>query len=902
MSPDNKEDLEALAESLDPLTSRMRQDVTACKSLNGSVYRSHESFTLERLVSHINGGVARGLYFQEPEQDTVLVGALDFDDHKRKLSWDQLKAAAALVLPSLYERGFKPHVFKSSSGHGIHMWFIWPTSQDAWSVRVALRGAIQAVGFTDGTRGVELKQIEVFPKNNRVSKDKYGFQMFLPLAGGGVPLDLKGDRAGFLGDLKKIDALGMEWEFSAPVRKVAPPVKKSLEKTGGDVDLERYRSMLSFIKFDAGEDYSYKTWLDIGFGIHYATDGSDKGLDLWDEWSSLGSGYGEEGREKCEAKWETMDADNGAGDREVITGGTVEYMARQWGWQDDLSGDFEDLTGEEPTAQSLLFGAAVAEDRKKHDFQPDVVRDGPENVLLFTDMTDWSAIAEKVHERLFMADGATLSIFSKGLWYLYRDHCWQIVERIVIEKKIDDLLNRAYVVNTKKGNRKERFKPASRHMSEIMRKMERLCLVERLEAPMWLEGAERALGEDERSDARDLIRMKNGLLDVSREVLLPHTPWFFSLNVLPFPWDENAKCPQFEAFVESVWPGEEGRESRECLQEMSGYMCANDTSQQKLFLLYGPGRSGKGTIARVLKALVGERNVASTSLSVLSSRFGLENLIDKLVAVLPDARNLSSRGAQMQVAVERLLSISGEDYVLVEQKHVEPWDGKIPARVLILSNEMIAPGDSSEVLAKRFIILRTSVSFYGREDTGLTDRLLGELPGILRWALVGLRRLRERGRFVPPLESADSYDEMMDANNPVRRFLGDFVAAWRWEEGESLRAGLLGLEVDAFDGERWAYGEAGMFCTISEAAALAGAVGRPCSLAGEGGLVCLRFDYVYERYVVWCRREGLQGAVSKVLFAKGVKGAFDGRVAVNRRSLLGSGGVKIRTIEGLEKL
>jgi hypothetical protein len=35
----------------------------------------------------------------------------------------------------------------------------------------------------------------------------------------------------------------------------------------------------------------------------------------------------------------------------------------------------------------------------------------------------------------------------------------------------------------------------------------------------------------------------------------------------------------------------------------------------------------------------------------------------------------------------------------------------------------------------RFIVLVLIHSFYGREDLGLTDRLLTELPGIFNWSV-----------------------------------------------------------------------------------------------------------------------------------------------------------------------
>jgi len=53
------------------------------------------------------------------------------------------------------------------------------------------------------------------------------------------------------------------------------------------------------------------------------------------------------------------------------------------------------------------------------------------------------------------------------------------------------------------------------------------------------------------------------------------------------------------------------------LQDWFGYCLLPDTSQQKIFMIHGPKRSGKGTIARVLTSLVGIRNACAPTLAGL---------------------------------------------------------------------------------------------------------------------------------------------------------------------------------------------------------------------------------------------------------------------------------------------
>ena len=61
-----------------------------------------------------------------------------------------------------------------------------------------------------------------------------------------------------------------------------------------------------------------------------------------------------------------------------------------------------------------------------------------------------------------------------------------------------------------------------------------------------------------------------------------------------------------------MWGGD--AESISCLQEWFGYLLTPDTRQQKILMMVGPKRSGRGTIARVLKALAGSSTVVNPTL------------------------------------------------------------------------------------------------------------------------------------------------------------------------------------------------------------------------------------------------------------------------------------------------
>jgi putative DNA primase/helicase len=252
------------------------------------------------------------------------------------------------------------------------------------------------------------------------------------------------------------------------------------------------------------------------------------------------------------------------------------------------------------------------------------------------------------------------------------------------------------------------------------------------------------------------------------ECATPPSPRFFNAFALDYDFDPAAPEPvQWLAFLRQVW--EDDAESIDCLQEWFGYLLTPDTRHQKILMMVGPKRSGRGTIARVLKALVGANNVVNPTLSTLARPFGLASLIDKPVAVFPDAR-LSSRPDNAAI-VECLLSISGEDDQTIDRKHMPAWTGRLPTRFVLISNELPRLRDASGALTGRLIILRFTRSFYDREDTRLFDRLSRELPGILRWAIAGWERLRRRGRFVQPRSAGDLVAAMDELASPISAFL-----------------------------------------------------------------------------------------------------------------------------------
>src|SRR5262249_476150 len=263
------------------------------------------------------------------------------------------------------------------------------------------------------------------------------------------------------------------------------------------------------------------------------------------------------------------------------------------------------------------------------------------------------------------------------------------------------------------------FKPKRSSVDDIIDALKAETHLSAAIPPCWLEV------DSSSPSATEIIVCNNGLLHWPKFVLRATTPLFFATTGLPFNWDSSifATPVRWLKFLSELWPNDQ--ECIDLLQEWMGYLLTPDTRQQKIVLLIGPRRSGKGTIARTIKRLIGEQAYCGPTLASFSSNFGLSPLIGKFVAVIPDAR-LGTMGTA--AITERLLSISGEDTLSIDRKHLPHWTGKLPARLMILTNELPNIPDTSSALAGRFLILRATESFYGKEDPDLSTALEKELP------------------------------------------------------------------------------------------------------------------------------------------------------------------------------
>lgn len=264
-----------------------------------------------------------------------------------------------------------------------------------------------------------------------------------------------------------------------------------------------------------------------------------------------------------------------------------------------------------------------------------------------------------------------------------------------------------------------------------------------------------------------LMSFANGVLDLGRLIstgevrLYKHDPRYFTLSSLPYDIDfdrleqvvaDESKlaghleqlAPATVRFLSSSFTDEK---AVACLQEIVGVLASPITILERVFLFVGMGGAGKGTVSRIIEAVVGTDNVAPTSFGKMGGdeRFHLSTLVGKPVAMMPDAQ--AGKWTDMSVAIETIKQISGRDPVLIEWKNVrETATMRLPCRFVIFVNDVPKFDDDSGAFINRLVPLPLPRAFRDNDARSdkLKDQIATEGPGIALWAIVGLLRIMRR--------------------------------------------------------------------------------------------------------------------------------------------------------------
>lgn len=280
-------------------------------------------------------------------------------------------------------------------------------------------------------------------------------------------------------------------------------------------------------------------------------------------------------------------------------------------------------------------------------------------------------------------------------------------------------------------------------------------------------------------DAGNVLNLRNGTLELDTITLRPHCKGDHLTYCLVYDYDPQAVAPRFEQFLFEVLVQETADNSGQwatdwelcaLIQAAMGYSLTNDTRHHAMFWLSGTGQNGKSVLISVIQSLLGV-NAFSMNFATLGTTDGnyrLAELAGKRVVFCTE----SQRGGGL--AEELIKQIADGSRIDARPIYGKPLQFNSQAKIWWAMNDRPVIKDTSNAIWRRLKLIPFNRTFSEQEkDIELPEKLNKELPGILNFALDGLRRLRQQGRLPESRAIQEAIEEYRKESNPVAQWVED---------------------------------------------------------------------------------------------------------------------------------
>jgi putative DNA primase/helicase len=288
-----------------------------------------------------------------------------------------------------------------------------------------------------------------------------------------------------------------------------------------------------------------------------------------------------------------------------------------------------------------------------------------------------------------------------------------------------------------------------------------------------------ALSEDELDRDGWLFNCLNGTINLHTGRLLAHTREHYITKISAIRYDPAAMCERWLGFLDQVFESDQAR--IDFLQRAVGYSLTADVREECLFLLHGHGRNGKGTLLLILAALLGDyATTADFNTFVESRNTGPRDDIAHMRGRRFVQAQESKEGCRLDESLVKWLT--GGDLLRARRLYENSYEFRPTHKLWLAANHLPIIRGTDPAIWSRIKLVPFEVSFLGREDRGLKQALLDELPGILAWAVRGCL-LWQRDSLKFPESVIAATDEYRAESDDIGRFI-----AQRCEIGENFSA------------------------------------------------------------------------------------------------------------------
>ena len=244
--------------------------------------------------------------------------------------------------------------------------------------------------------------------------------------------------------------------------------------------------------------------------------------------------------------------------------------------------------------------------------------------------------------------------------------------------------------------------------------------------------------------------LKNGILYLNKMKLKHHSSKRITFTVLDACYDEDAECPVFDEFLDTITEGREDLKER--FMMALGYLLIEPSNGKYFFVMGYAPNSGKSILGNTIQKLYPENSVSNLSLGELGGKFETESLLYSRINISLDLPQEVLNAS----AVSKLKRITGGDSIEIQRKNQGSLKLDHNMKFLFATNFPLRIDSNDPAFLDRIIFLPFMKSVPKDErDPDLAKKLWKERDAIVTKALQYARKLMKQGWQFPLIPDVD---------------------------------------------------------------------------------------------------------------------------------------------------
>ncbi|MCK1324224.1 hypothetical protein IVB16_17175 [Bradyrhizobium sp. 183] len=287
-------------------------------------------------------------------------------------------------------------------------------------------------------------------------------------------------------------------------------------------------------------------------------------------------------------------------------------------------------------------------------------------------------------------------------------------------------------------------------------------------------------------DQHGKIPTRSGLIDPKTGALEPARPDHFCTWRVEVDYQGDAKCPWWETMVGDMFgdkPADEQRDLVGVVQELIGAALIDKRARglRKACVFWGNENRAKSGVLEVVSGLFGNKPITA-GIGTVDGTHGLMPFVRRAPWVLHEAF-----GPQWHMSATVKAIVTGEP-VQINIKNGPMMQQIVRAPIFWATNFQPQFKEATRAIVDRMIVIEVTRKFDVAKPVGTAAEAIrqgfaspgefvvaAELPGILNWAMAGLRRALDRGSIATTESIAETATAIHQDSNLVAGFLEECI-------------------------------------------------------------------------------------------------------------------------------